>query len=103
MLHEPLGFLQNHVRHLYVTRGGLVEGRADDLAPDGALHVRHLFGPLVNEQDDEMRIGEIRGDAFGDGLKEHGLAGAGRGDDQPALAKADGGHQVQDAHAGVLG
>jgi len=37
----------------------------------------------------------VGGDGVGDGLHEHGLAGAGRGDDEAALPLADGRQQVQ--------
>src|SRR2546430_7335052 len=48
----------------------------------------YLFGPLVDEQDEEDRRGMVEGDPFGDRLQHHRLPGLGRGDDQRALAEA---------------
>ena len=36
-----------------------VERGRDDLALDRALHVRHFFGPLVDEQHDQLHIGVV--------------------------------------------
>ena len=55
VLDEALGLLDHHLGDLHVARGRLVEGRADDLALDRALHVGDFFGPLVDEQHDERR------------------------------------------------
>jgi hypothetical protein len=44
----------------------------------------------------------VGGDGVGDGLQQHGLAGAGRSDDEAALAFADGREQVHDAAADAL-
>ena len=94
MLHQALGLLQDHFGHLDVALGRLVEGGTDDFGLHRALHVRHFLGAFVDEQDDEHHLGVVGGDGVGDVLQEHGFAGAGRGDDEPALAHADGGHEV---------
>ena len=67
-----------------------------------ALHVGDFFRALVDEQDDEDDFGMVGGDGVGDGLQQHGLAGAGRSDDEAALAFADGGEQIHDAAADAL-
>ena len=45
----------------------------------------------------------VQGDAVGDVLHEHGLARAGRGDDEGALALAQGGHEVHHPGGQLLG
>jgi hypothetical protein len=47
-------------------------------------------------------LGMVRGDGVGDGLQQHGFAGAGRSDDEAALAFADGREQIHDAAADAL-
>ena len=44
----------------------------------------------------------IGGDGVGDVLQQHGLAGAGRSDDQPALAFAQRSEQIHDPGADVF-
>ena len=97
MLHQALGLFQDHFRHLDVALGRFVEGGAYHFGLHRALHVRHFLGPLVDQQHDENDFRVIPGDAVGDILQEHGLAGPGRGHDEPPLALADGGHEVHDA------
>ena len=74
-----------------------VGAAGDNFAADAAFHVRHLFGPLVDEQHDEVHFGMILGHRLGDVLKQNGLAGARRRDDQAALSLADGREQIHDA------
>ena len=62
-----------------------------------ALHVGDFFRALVDEQNDEDDLGMVGRDGVGDRLHQHGLAGAGRSDDQAALALADGAEQIHDA------
>ena len=69
---------------------------------DRPLHVGDLFGPLVDEQHDQVHLGMVLGDAVGDVLQQHRLAGARRRDDQAALTLADGHHQVEDAGRQVV-
>ena len=102
VLDEALGLFDDHVGHLHVPLGRLVEGGGDDLALDRALHVGDFFRTLVDEQDDEHDIGMIGGDGVGDVLQQHSLAGAGRSDDQPALAFAQRSEQIHDPGADVF-
>jgi hypothetical protein len=102
VLDEALGLLDHHLRDLHVARRRLVEGRADDLALHGALHVRDLFGPLVDEQHDELGVGVVLRDRVGDLLEQHRLARARRRDDQAALPFADGAEHVDDARGVAL-
>ena len=102
VLHQALGLFHDHFGHLDVALGRLVEGGTDHFGLDAALHVRHFLGPLVDEQHDEDDLRVVLGDAVGDVLEEHGLAGAGGGDDQAALAHADRRHQVHDPGGEIL-
>src|SRR5438876_5904260 len=101
VLDQALRLLDHHLRHLHVARRRLVEGRAHHLALHRALHVGHLPGPLVDEQHDEADVGMVGGDAVRDVLQHHRLAGARRGDDEPALPLADRREQIDGAR-GVL-
>ena len=103
VLDQALGLLQHHFGHLDVTRGGFVEGGADHLALHAARHVGDFLGPLIDQQHDQEDLGVVGGDGGGDVLQHHGLAGAGRRDDQGALALADRGDEVDDARRVVLG
>ena len=83
--------------------GGPVEGRGDDLALHGPLHVGDLFGALVDEHDHEVDLGVVRRDRGRDLLQDDRLAGLGRRDDQTALALSDGRDEVDDALRELLG
>ena len=98
VLHEALGLVQDHLRHLGVPVGGLVEGGADDLGVDMLFHVRHLLGPLVDQQHDQVALRMVGRDGVGHVLEQHGLTGLGRRDDQPPLSHADRRNQVHHAH-----
>jgi hypothetical protein len=56
VLDQALGALDHHLGDLHVARGRLVEGRGDDLAAHGALHVGHFFRPLVDQQHDQVHV-----------------------------------------------
>jgi hypothetical protein len=101
-LDEPLGALEHHLSHLDMARCRLVERRRNNLTANRAHHVGHLLGPLVDEEDDQMDLGVIRRESVGDRLEHHRLAGSRGRDDEPALAAAERGHQVDDA-AGDVG
>ena len=67
-----------------VGRGG------EHLAPDDAAPpVGDLLRALVDEQDEDLRLGVVDADGVRELLEQLGLAGLGRGDDQAALALAD--------------
>ena len=103
VLDQALGLLDHHLGDLHVALRRLVERRRDDFALDRALHVGDFFRPLVDQQDDEVDLGVVGGDAVGDVLQQHRLAGARRRDDQAALPLADRDHQVHDARRQVVG
>ena len=103
VLDQALGLLDHHLGDLHVALGRLVEGRRDDLAAHRALHVGDFFRPLVDEQHDQIHLGVVLGDAVGDALQQHRLAGARRRDDQAALALAERRQQVHHPARQVLG
>ena len=98
-----LGDLEGHLGDVGVVLGRLVERRADDLALDAPAHVGDLFRPLADEGDHEEDLRVVGGDAVGDVLEEHRLAGLRRADDEGALALADRVHEVDEPLAQVLG
>src|SRR5699024_1439149 len=77
-----------------VVVGRAVEGRRDDLALDGTLHVRNFLGTFVDEDDHEVRFGVVLGDRIRDLLHDRGLTGLRGRDDETALALADGRDEV---------
>ncbi len=102
MLDQALGLFDDHFGDLDVAGGGLVEGRGDDLALHGALHVGDFLGPLVDQEDHEVAFGVVGLDRLGDVLQHHGLADPGGGDDQAALAFAERRDDVDDPPRTIL-
>ena len=102
VLGQSFGFLDDHLRHLHVPRRRLVEGGTDDLAVDGARHLGHLLGALIDEQDDDDALGMVARDRIGQLLQQHGLTGEGRRYDQAALSLTDGRQQVEDPRRRIL-
>src|SRR5436190_3450563 len=105
VLDEALGLLEDHLGDLDVARGRFVEAARDDFgfALQVALEVGDLFGALVDEQHDEVDLGMVFEDGVGDLLEEDRLAGARRRDDEGALALAERGDHVHDAHREIVG
>ena len=70
-----------------------------------APHVGDLFGPLVDEQHDQLDLGVVLLDRRRDRLHHGRLAGLGGRHDDAALALADRAHEVDDAgrHVGRVG
>ena len=102
MLHQTLGLLDHHLGHLDMARCRLVECGGDHLSGHAPLHVRHLFRPLVDQQDHQDDLLVVGRDAVGDVLQQDGLAGPRRGDDQTALPLSDRGEHVHDARGEIL-
>ncbi len=102
VLHKPLGLFDNHVRHLDMPLRRFVEGRGDHLSLHRPLHVGHLLGTFVDEQNDKVDIGMIDGKAVGDLLEQHRLSRLGRGNDEAPLPLSDRSEQIHDPH-GILG
>ncbi len=102
MLDEALGLFNDHFGDLDVAHGGLVEGRGDDFAMHRALHVGDFLGALVDQQHDQIAFGVIGGDRLRDVLQQHRFAGAGRRDDEGALALADRRDDIDDAGGKIL-
>src|SRR5699024_2641777 len=93
-LDQTLGALDGELGDRRVVVGRAVEGRRDDLALDGTLHVRDFLGTFVDEDDHEVRFGVVLGDRIRDLLHDRGLTGLRGRDDETALALADGRDEV---------
>ena len=81
---------------------GVVIGGSVDRSGNVPLHVGDFFGAFVDEEQDELRGGMVGVNALGDVLHQDRLAGSRWGDDQSALAEADGGENI-DGAGGQLG
>ena len=69
-----------------------------------ALHVGHFFGPLVDQQEDELDVRDSsRGCRWAMFCSRIVLPRARRGDDQAALAEADGREDVDHARGELVG
>ena len=76
--------------------GREVKARRHHLAEAAELHLGHFFRPLIHEQDEQLRLGEVAGNTLGDGLQDHRLARLGGSNNHGALALADRAEQVDD-------
>jgi hypothetical protein len=86
-----------------VVLGGLVEGGSNHRRLlYAALPVGDLLGALVGQDDEELRLRVVHGDGLRDLLEDRGLPRLGRRDDEPALALADGRHEVYDPRRYVV-
>ena len=103
MLDQPLGLLDDHLGHLNMAARRFVEGGGNHFAAHHARHLGDFLGALVDQQDDQVALGIIAGNALGDVLQHQCLARLRRRHDQSALALADGRDQVDDARGDVLG
>ena len=81
--------------------GGLVERRGEDLTLDRATDVRHFLGPLADEDDHDVGVLVVAGDAVRDVLEERRLAGLWRRHDESTLSEAERVHEVDEALAEV--
>jgi predicted RNA-binding Zn ribbon-like protein len=102
LLDQPAGLLAHHLGAVHVAFRSLVEGRGHDLALRVAPEVGDLLGPLVDEEQDQLRKRAVLGDGIGDVLQEDRLAGSRRGHDEPALAESDRRQDVHGPHRDVL-
>ena len=103
VLDQALGLLDDHVGHLHVPVGRLVEGGGDHLGLDVFLHVGDFLRPLVDQQHDQHHLRIVLPDGVGQLLHQDRLAGLRRRHDQAALALADRREQVDHAHREVAG
>lgn len=67
---------------------------------EGAFEVGDFFGAFVDEQAQDGDVGVVECDGAGDVFEQGGFAGFGRGDDEGALASAEGAEEVDEA-AGI--
>lgn len=97
LLDQPLGAFERELGQRDVLLGGPVEGGGVNLAPYRSPHVGDLLGALVEQHHHQVALGVVLGDRGRDLLEQYRLAGPGRGHDEPALALADRGDEVDDA------
>ncbi len=97
-LDEALGALGREQGDRVWSLASLVIGTGEHLdIGEGTLEIGHFFGPLVDEEDHEVDLVlVILEEALGDVVEEGGLAGAGRGDNEPALSAPDGSDEIDD-------
>ena len=102
VLDQPLRLLEHHVGDLDVTRRSLIEGGAHHFRARGAGdHLRHFFGPLVDEQHDDRHLRMILRDRVRHLVEQDRLSGARRRNDDSALTLPDRRHEIHDAHAEI--
>ena len=95
-LREAFGSFHDELGRAHVAGRVAVGTAGHHFAANRPAHLRDLFGPLVDEQHDEVHLRMIRGDGLGDVVQEDGLAGARRRHDQAPLPLADRRQQVHD-------
>ena len=79
-----------------------VEAAGDHFALDRPLHVGHFFGPLVDQEHDQLDFRVIVEIEWRCAAEHDRLAGPRRGDDQGPLALAERSHDVDDARREIL-
>src|SRR5438477_7150817 len=100
-LDEALRALEGELRDTSVIFGRLVDRGREHLAIDGSADVGHFLGPLPDEDDHDVNVLVIPGDAVCDVLQELRLAGFRRRHDKRALPITEGVYQVDEALAEV--
>src|SRR5436189_3889034 len=100
-LDEALRALQRELRDAGVVLGGLIERGREDLALDGSTDIGHFLGSLADEDDHDVDVLVIPGDAVCDVLQQLRLAGLRRRHDECALPVAEGVYEVDEALAEV--
>ena len=85
-----------------VVLGRFVESGCDDFAVDVATHVGHFFRAFVDQKHKELDFGMVLGDGSCDILQQDRFSGARRGEQNAALAFADGREEVHDAGGVVV-
>ena len=97
---HAFGLLEGDIADVNVLAGRFVERARDHLgswAGNRPHHFGHFFGPLVDEQHDEIALWMILANRKSNLLQQDGLACTRRRYDQAALALADWGDEIDDA------
>ena len=79
-----------------------VEGRGDNLALDGALHIGHFFRTLIHQDHHQVHVRVVHGNRVRNGLQHEGLTRLRRGHNQTTLTLTNRRHQVHHAGAQLL-
>lgn len=93
-------------RSSFITEGGLTSGKhlsgkcGGFDAGEGSAEIGDFLGSFIDEEDDDLDVGVVSEEGGGDVLEEGGFAGLGWGDDEGALAAADGAEEVDEAAGG---
>ena len=102
-LDHTLGFLQYDAGNLYVTVGGFIEGRGNDLCIDGTSHIRNLLRTLVDEQHHDVGLRMVGGNSVGNILHQNGFTSLGLSHDECTLTFTDRGEKVDDTYRRIGG
>ena len=96
---HTFGLLDHHFGDLNVAAGRLVKSTRHDFAMGPlhlTFHVGHFFGPLVNEQHDDIDIGMVDEDRLGHLLQQDRLPRLGWRNNESPLAESDRRDHVDD-------
>ena len=85
-----------------MTRRRLIERGAYHFSLNAALHIRHFFRPLVDQQNDQHHLRMIRRNAVRNRLQQHRLASTWRSHNQSTLPLAHRRQQIHHAARDVL-
>ncbi|BAI65135.1 hypothetical protein RMDY18_13030 [Rothia mucilaginosa DY-18] len=101
-LHHTLRTLNSQLSHSGVILSRAVEGRGNNLALNGALHIGHFFRTLIHQDHHQVHVRVVHGNRVRNGLQHEGLTRLRRGHNQTTLALTNRGHQVHHAGAQLL-
>src|SRR5918995_5085150 len=102
MFYQTFCLFDDHFSNLDVPRGWLVKSRTNDLAVDRTLHIRDLFGPLVDQKYNQHYLFMIVGNSFGDMLQHHSFTSSWCGNDEATLTFANGSQEINDSRGVIL-
>ena len=97
-LHEALGALDGELGDARVALDvAVIRAGHDFRGRHGALDFGDFLGAFIDQEDDQFDVLVIFHHRIRDVLEQRRLAGAGRGDNEAALALANGGQHIDDA------
>ena len=95
-LDKTASFLKNHVGHLHMPLGRLIECGSHNLCLYTAAHIRDLLRTLVNQENYLVNFRMVVSDRVSYRFEKHSLTGFRLGDDETSLTLADGSEHVND-------
>ena len=93
----PPGVLEEHFGDGDVPLVRQVEARGNHLSPAPVDQLAHLFGALVDQQQQELRLRMVERHALGQRLEHYGFACLRGRHDQRALPEAERAHEIHHA------